>query len=223
MHRENPHNGGSSTSPVQRPAGGMPAGIPMKGCRPLTDAEVIAVAGELARTLHGTRDVALFLTGVRTGFRVSELLSLRVGAAFQNGNYVDFLTVQKMYMKGKAVSRGVPLHTEARAALERQVGELTARGKAGARDYLFPSRQGGSRAICRTQAWRVLKASFKALGLTGTLSTHVMRKTFARRMWEYFGHDLVLLQQALGHARITSTVSYISFAEKQVSDAFLKS
>lgn len=195
----------------------------MKGCRPLTDAEVIEVARALECTTQGIRDVALFLTGVRTGFRISELLSLRVGDAFQNGNYVDFITVKKMYMKGKAVSRGVPLHSQARIALERQVEELAKRGKASATSFLFPSREGSNRAITRMSAWRMLKVAFSACGLTGKLGSHTMRKTFARRMYEYFGKDLVLLQQALGHARITSTVSYISFAEKEVSDAFLRS
>ena len=50
----------------------------MKGCRPLTDTEVeLMQAGFGGR--YATRDRALFLLGVESGFRISELLSLRMG------------------------------------------------------------------------------------------------------------------------------------------------
>ena len=47
----------------------------MAGCRPLTDAEVQVVE----QTFVNARDRALFVLGVYTGFRISELLSLRRG------------------------------------------------------------------------------------------------------------------------------------------------
>jgi hypothetical protein len=49
----------------------------MKGCRPLTEAEVALVRRSFGGR-YGRRDRALFLLGVKSGFRISELLSLRV-------------------------------------------------------------------------------------------------------------------------------------------------
>ncbi len=50
-----------------------------------------------------------------------------------------------------------------------------------------------------------------------------MRKTFARRVHEKLGKDLVKTQKAMGHRSINSTVSYLSFNEEEIDDAILKS
>jgi integrase len=50
----------------------------MKGCRPLTEAEVALVRQSFGGR-YARRDRALFLLGVKSGFRISELLALRVG------------------------------------------------------------------------------------------------------------------------------------------------
>ena len=50
----------------------------MKGRRPLSDAEVAQVATSF-RGVYAQRNKALCVVGVRTGFRIPELLSLRVG------------------------------------------------------------------------------------------------------------------------------------------------
>jgi integrase len=53
--------------------------------------------------------------------------------------------------------------------------------------------------------------AYKSNELTGKLGTHAMRKTFANRMYDKLGKDLVKCQRALGHRNINSTVSYLSF------------
>ena len=88
----------------------------MKGSRPLSDEEVRLVA----KSFHGayaTRNKALFILGVRAGFRISELLSLRVGDIYRHGKVGDRISVHRRNMKGKTQGRTVLLHPEARAAL----------------------------------------------------------------------------------------------------------
>lgn len=48
-----------------------------------------------------------------------------------------------------------------------------------------------------------------------------MRKTFANRVYENLGHDLVKTQRALGHKNINSPVSYLSFRDEEIEDAIL--
>jgi hypothetical protein len=50
----------------------------MKGCRALTDDEVALVSKSFSGT-YAARDKALFVLGVKSSFRISELLSLTVG------------------------------------------------------------------------------------------------------------------------------------------------
>jgi Phage integrase family len=70
----------------------------MRGCRPLTDDEVTLISKSFSGT-YGKRNKALFLLGVRTGFRISEMLSLRVGDLHQHGKIVDRVTVQRRHMQ----------------------------------------------------------------------------------------------------------------------------
>jgi integrase len=67
-------------------------GVAMAGCRALTDREVELVSKSFGGR-YALRDRALFLLGVHTGFRISELLSLRVRDVWAYGRIVDVLTV----------------------------------------------------------------------------------------------------------------------------------
>ena len=88
----------------------------MKGCRPLTSGEVQLLQQSFGGR-YAARDKALFILGVKSGFRISELLSLRVGDVLQYGRVVDRVTVHRRYMKRQVEGRTVLLHADARAAL----------------------------------------------------------------------------------------------------------
>jgi integrase len=186
----------------------------MKGCRPWTDSEATQVAASFGGK-YAARDKALFLLGLKSGFRISELLSLQVGDVCQYGQLVDRVTVRRQHMKRKTEGRTVLLHPDAKAAIAAWLLESELQ----ATDYLFQSRQGG--AMTRQQAWAILREAYETNGLTGQLGTHAMRKTFANRVYEKLGHDLVKTQRALGHKNINSTVSYLSFAEADIDAAVL--
>lgn len=192
----------------------------MKGCRPLTDEEVALVAKSFGGT-YAVRDRALFLLGVKSGFRISELLSLRVGEVCQAGRLVDRVTVRRQHMKQRREGRTVLLHPEAKAALAAWLGHLSAAGSLLPTVYVFQSRKGLNRPISRIHAWRILQEAYVANELTGKLGTHSMRKTFANRLYDRLGHDLVKTQRALGHRNINSTVHYLSFREEDIDAAIL--
>jgi integrase len=70
----------------------------MKGCRPLDDQEIALVSRSFGGT-YAARDRALFMLGIKTGFRIAELLSLRVGDVWQHARVVDQVTVQRAHTK----------------------------------------------------------------------------------------------------------------------------
>jgi integrase len=199
----------------------------VKGSRPLTDEEVRTISKSFTGTF-AKRNLALFIVGHRTGFRISELLSLTVGDVLHNGKILQAVSVRRRHMKGKTSGRTVPLHPEARAALSVWLEAMTktAKGSLDPMTPVFCSRvkdptTGRKRAISREQAWRILKEAFSANELQGKLGTHAMRKTFANRCYERLGHDLVKTQRAMGHANINSTVQYLSFREEEIDAAIL--
>jgi len=188
----------------------------VKGCQPLSQTEISAIVD----TLDNARDRALVILGIRTGFRVSELLSLRLGDVFNRGAVVSAVSVARANMKKKVEGRTVPLHQEAKAALEAWCLCLISEG-ATAETYLFLSREGGNRPISRVQAYRIIKAAAETNGIDGRIGTHSMRKTFANTVYDRLNGDLPKVQRAMGHKNINSTVSYLSFKQEEIDAAIL--
>lgn len=192
----------------------------MKGCRPLTDAE----AADVLASFYGRfakRDRALFVLGTKSGFRISELLSLRIGDVVQGGRVVDRVSVRRANMKKKIEGRTVLLHPDAKTELVAWLEQLRGQGYMAADDFVFQSRNGSNRPITRVQAWKVIHRTAVDAGLTGKIGTHTLRKTFANAVYDKLDRDLVRTQKALGHRNINSTVSYLSFREEDIDAAIL--
>jgi integrase len=119
---------------------------------------------------YALRDRALFLLGVHTGFRISELLSLRVGDVWAYGRIVDVLTVARRHMKGKHAGRSVHLHRRAQDAVTAWLQSLP--GPVSPETYLFRSREGKNRPLQRVQAWQILHDAYVSNQLPGPLGTH---------------------------------------------------
>ena len=161
----------------------------MKGCRPLTDEEVTLIARSFGGK-YAYRDRALFLLGTYSGFRVSELLSIRLGDVVHNGQILDRVTVHRRNMKKKVSGRTVLLKPLAKEALSLWIDELKADSHTAPDTFLFRSRKGDNRPISRVQAYRLIKEACDANEMTGNLGTHSMRKSLqttyiriSRRNW----------------------------------------
>lgn len=188
----------------------------MKGCRALTGKEV----EQVKQSFYRNRDKALFILGEKTGLRISEILSLRVGDVFQYGRVVDVAYIERRNMKKKIEGRAIPLHREVKEILFVWVKELEAQGRAGADLPLFQSRK-GYQAITRQQAARILKEVFDVNQIGGRVACHSMRKTFAQNIYQRVGGDLVKTQKALGHKNINSTISYLTCQDEDVFQAIM--
>jgi integrase len=192
----------------------------MKGCRPLTDEEVAMVLESLPGKM-AARNRALFLLGVKSGFRISEMLSLRLGAVVQFGVVVERVTVERRSMKKRLEGRTVLLHPAARQALAEWIQQMARQGYMRAETPVFLSRRNPTKPVSRVWAYRFLTKTFRACKLAGKLGTHSMRKTFADRVYAHLNGDLAKTQLALGHRNINSTVSYLSFRQEEVDQAIL--
>ena len=92
----------------------------MKGTRPLDNDEIRSVSTCFTGTF-ATRNRGLFMLGVSTGGRISELLSLRVGDVYQNRKPVSDLLYNKSIVKGGEVSRSVPVNADGRRSIDELV------------------------------------------------------------------------------------------------------
>lgn len=188
----------------------------MKGCQPLNDDEISGVYKALSAS---PRDRALFCVGVSTGFRVSELLSLRVGNVWQYGRVVDRVTVERKNTKGKVAGRTAALNPTAQQAIAAWIDELQHHGTLQPDTYLFLSRKGDNRPISRQQVAKVLHAAFAVCEITGKTGTHTMRKTCAQRAYTRFSGDMLKVQRVLGHVNLNNTMLYLGVDDREILEA----
>ena len=181
----------------------------MKGTRPLDNDEIRRVSTCFTGT-YEVRNRGLFMLGVSTGGRISELLSLTIGDVYQNHKPVGDLLYGKSIVKGGEVSRTVPVNADGRRAIDVLVNwhRRHYRSVASKRP-LFPSRhKSGTVALHRQTAHDILKNAFIEAGLNGKLATHSLRKSFAQRLYDKTG-DIYLVQALLGHRNIATTQNYL--------------
>ena len=88
----------------------------MKGTKPLNNTDIRRVSGAFTGTFD-IRNRGLLMIGVSTGERISELLSLRIKDVYQNKMPVTDLIFNKSIVKGKEVSRAVPVNNDDRLAI----------------------------------------------------------------------------------------------------------
>lgn len=183
----------------------------MTGCKPLSKIEQKAMLDQIA----SLRNRALLTLGLKTGFRIQELLSLKVEDVFQHGSVVEYVSVARKNMKGKGAGRTVKLHPEARQALQSYLESMTNQPE----HWLFRSRKGNNKPLSRFQAFRIIQDAAEAAKVQGPVACHSMRKSFAMGVYERLGKDLVKTQAAMGHQSVESTVKYLSFAQTEIDDA----
>ena len=181
----------------------------MKGTRPLDNDEIRQVSAAFTGT-YEVRNRGLFMLGVSTGGRISELLSLRVGDVYQNGKPVSDLLFDKSIVKGKEVSRAVPMNIDGRRAIDNLVTWHRRHYRSiASKRPLFPSRHNaGTVPMHRQTAHAILKTAFMEAGLNGHIATHSLRKSFAQRLYDKTG-DIYLVQELLGHRNISTTQKYL--------------
>ena len=181
----------------------------MKGTRPLDNDEIRRVSAAFTG-MYEVRNRVLFMLGVSTGGRISELLSLRVGDVYQNKKPVTDLLYGKAIVKGGEVSRSVPVNADGRRAITEIVDWHREKYRSiAATRPLFPSRHNsGTVPMHRQTAHAILKNAFMEAGLNGKLATHSLRKSFAQRLYDKTG-DIYLVQELLGHRNISTTQKYL--------------
>lgn len=147
----------------------------------------------------GARDAAMIEVLYASGLRVTELVGLR-------RDQVD-AEVGLLRVRGKGdKERLVPIGERALLAIGRYFRDsrplLDGTGRA---DALFVTARG--EAMTRQNFWERLRGHARTAGITGRLSPHVLRHSFATHLVEH-GADLRAVQAMLGHADITTTQIY---------------
>lgn len=157
------------------------------------------------------RDYTLFILGINSALRISDLLNLRVSDV--RGQ--DRITLREQ-KTGKV--KDFPLSDICLKAIKQYLSDYTIYT---VYDYLFPSRKGGhDHPIGRVHAWRIMNEAARNVGIEGRIGTHTLRKTFG--YWAYRkGYDIVRIQKLLNHSSPGITLAYIGITKDELDEVYL--
>lgn len=158
----------------------------------------------------GYKNYLLFVVGINTGLRISDILNLKVYDVRDRSH----ITIKE---KKTGKEKRFLINSQLRKDFEKYIHRMDNE------DYLFQSRKGANRPISRVQAYRILnQASFK-VGLK-EVGTHTLRKTFG--YWHYqIYKDVAILQDIFNHSAPSITLRYIGInqdiKDKTIEDFYL--
>jgi integrase/recombinase XerD len=165
------------------------------------------LAGPTAETPLGQRDKAMLELLYATGIRVSELVDLSVQQVHLQVGYI--------VVRGKGdKERLVPMGEWAGEALRVYLNDGRPRlmGKQSI-SLVFLNHRG--RKLSRQGVWKTIKGYALRVGISQSLSPHMLRHSFATHLLQN-GADLRSLQAMLGHADIATTQIYTHVARERL-------
>jgi integrase len=161
----------------------------------------------MKKALGNPRDLLLFIFGINSSLRISDILKITVGDVRNQST----LTLREQ-KTGKA--KKFALNKSIMAAINSLVP-----ADAPADTPLFPSRK-GSASITRVHAYRILNEAAKRAGINTEIGTHTLRKTFAYHAYKQ-GVDIVVLQSVLNHSSQRETLRYIGVVQDDIDNVYI--
>lgn len=176
----------------------------MNYVQPIRDVELVKdICDYLYR--KNKRNYILFVTGIYTGRRISDILKLRVKDV-KNKNHIVF----KEQKTGKLTKIDFNWNLKKAYAEYCESKPLN--------EFLIKSRKGQNRPIDRSTAYMILKETAELFDLD-QIGTHTMRKTFGYHLYKQNKNDIVLVMKALNHSSEAETLRYIGIDSENVNSA----
>lgn len=175
----------------------------MNYVEPIRDLEIIkAIADDLYK--DNERNYIMFLMGIYSGLRISDILKRRVKEVKNK----DFISLRE---KKTGNQRIIQINPMLKRALKAYCEDKALD------DYLIRSREGTNKPITRDMAYKVLNGAGQRYGLSN-IGTHTMRKTFGYHYYKQTG-DVVTLQKIFGHSDPSITLRYIGIQQEEINKA----
>jgi len=176
--------------------------INMKTVHPITNKFLIDRIKNYLKSKN-TRDYILFLLGINTGLRISDLLNLKV---------CDIKNI--IYIKEKKTGKEnfILLNKSVKRELNKYI--ITKKYN----DYLFTARY-TNRKLSRIRAYKILKEVGEVFNINH-LGCHSLRKTFGYNFYKKY-KDIAALMDILNHSQEIVTMRYIGITQ-EIKDNYMK-
>jgi integrase/recombinase XerD len=197
----------------------------MGKCRPLSSDEAEAIKAHT----HDIRDRCLLIALEKTGYRASEIASLKVEDVFDFSSKTikPRVQVKAINMKKQVGRMAIPVHPEWRQALVLWLAKLQQSGYLRPGVPLWLSRKCVSTlfGLTRKTIWRVVRSAAIRAGVDpDRVGCHSFRKLFCVRIYQGCNRDLMATRKAMGHKEVSSTQAYLEsiFDDADIEDLILR-
>ena len=192
----------------------------MNFVEPVRDRKKIAQIKNQLRGEKRYRDLLLFVVGINTALRVSDLLQLQIG------DFVDEQGVIRDRFWLREEKRGkrneVIINDSIREVMSEYLAAYPNLVDNPDHFVFFNTKTNVfNDPIKRGQAWKFITGICRDVGLRGNFGTHTLRKT-----WGYHarlsGVDLALIMHKLNHNSLTYTKRYLGITDEELADVVRK-
>jgi len=152
------------------------------------------------------RDYIMFIIGIYTGLRISDLLQLKVGDLKKDRITLREAKTQKL--------KSMAIHPELKRAIKSYLADKQDH------EYLIKSRKGKNKPIKREQAYRILRQAADEFGLE-SIGTHTLRKTFGYHFHK-MSNNSEMLRKIFNHSDVSITREYIGIEQDTIDQAIFK-
>jgi len=168
------------------------------------------------------RDFCLFVLGINTAFRASELLSIRIGQVrhLQSGDRLE--VKQKKTKKYRSVTINAAAHQAIQMLISEKEKIVLNKKNAEILDddaFLFTGQRGRA-ALQVSTLNNMVKDWCKRVRLKGNYGSHTLRKTWGFMQRKKQDTPVPLLMQALGHSTQRQTMEYLCIQEKEIENVY---
>lgn len=153
------------------------------------------------------RDYLLFVLGINSGLRISDLLSLTIA---------DVKEIDRIILREKKTGKpkDFPLSDICKKTIREYLATTSDDSV-----WLFESKR-GDRPISRIQAYRIINEAARIIGMKEAIGTHTLRKTFG--YWAHKnGADITKIQKLLNHSRPDITLAYIGITKDDLDEIYI--
>jgi integrase len=160
------------------------------------------------------RDFGLFVFGINTNLRASDLLRINVGDVRHLGVGESFVVREQKTGKLRRVTINATVHAAVKTL-------LTCRPDACDEEFLFLSQKTGTR-LTVSSLNKMVKGWCRQINLPGNYGAHTLRKTWGFMMRTQHGIDVPTLMTIYNHATQRQTLAYLGIQETDVQECYLK-
>ncbi|WP_321285154.1 tyrosine-type recombinase/integrase [Exiguobacterium profundum] len=176
--------------------------LEIKDVQPIRSKEKIEDMKWSLKKWCSERDYIMFLLGINTGLRISDILKLKINDVKGKKSFIIF--------EGKTKKKRTVYLNGIYDELNSYIKTLEET------EWLFPSRK-GNQPISRIQAYRQLNKASYMVDIPDGIGTHTLRKTYGYWHYKQF-KDIAELQLILNHSHPRITLKYIGITDEQIEN-----